>query len=78
MIPLAMPSAEMQGLHEGGFLTLEVLQGHVLSDHAVRPSPKHVKRTHLGAWLAAIYWVKRVPSDDHTRLMLLVWRPLSL
>eukprot|EP00903_Cladosiphon_okamuranus_P014853 g13754.t1 len=35
MIPTTMPSSEMQGLHEAGFLTLEVLQGHVLSDHAV-------------------------------------------
>lgn len=39
MIPLAMSSSELQGLHEEGFLTLELLQGQVLSDNAVRPIP---------------------------------------
>eukprot|EP00752_Nemacystus_decipiens_P010049 g8959.t1 len=35
MIPLTMSSGEMQGLHDEGLLSLEVLHGHVLSDHAV-------------------------------------------
>ncbi len=36
MIPPATTSSKLLELHEGGFLTLKVLQGHVLSDHVVR------------------------------------------
>lgn len=37
MVALEMLSSELQDLYEGGFLKLEVLQGHVISDNVVRP-----------------------------------------
>lgn len=36
MVSLEVLSGELQDLYEGGFLELEVLQGHVLSDNVVR------------------------------------------
>lgn len=40
MVAPEVLSGELQGLFEAEFLELEVLQGHVLSDNVVRPSPK--------------------------------------
>lgn len=36
MLPLEASSSELQRLHEGDFLELEVLEGNVLSDQLVK------------------------------------------
>lgn len=36
MVPLEASSGELHDLYDAGVLDLEVLQGHVLSDHVVR------------------------------------------